>query len=71
MPITGLLIANILVKDEDEAVDVARKYLSCFQGPVGTQPQWTCPRCCSDWLPWFGAAEYLTSAMLCAVELTS
>jgi hypothetical protein len=30
MPITRLLIA------EDEAVDVARKYPSYFQGPVGT-----------------------------------
>ncbi len=27
-------VVDILVKDEDEAVDVARKYLSYFQGPV-------------------------------------
>ena len=29
-------VVDILVKDEDEAVDVARKYLSYFQGPGGS-----------------------------------
>ena len=29
-------VVDILVKDEDEAVDVARKYLSYFQGPLAS-----------------------------------
>ena len=33
-------VVDILVKDEDEAVDVARKYLSYFQGAVST---WDAP----------------------------
>jgi acetyl/propionyl-CoA carboxylase alpha subunit/acetyl-CoA carboxylase beta subunit len=33
-------VVDILVKDEDEAVDVAKKYLSYFQGPIA---RWTAP----------------------------
>jgi acetyl/propionyl-CoA carboxylase alpha subunit/acetyl-CoA carboxylase carboxyltransferase component len=33
-------VVDILVKDEDEAVDVAKKYLSYFQGPVAA---WAAP----------------------------
>jgi acetyl/propionyl-CoA carboxylase alpha subunit/acetyl-CoA carboxylase carboxyltransferase component len=33
-------VVDILVKDEDEAVDVAKKYLSYFQGPVSA---WDAP----------------------------
>ena len=33
-------VIDILVKDENEAVDVAKKYLSYFQG---TTPEWTAP----------------------------
>ena len=33
-------VVDILVKDEDEAVDVAKKYLSYFQGPLST---WEAP----------------------------
>ena len=33
-------VVDIAVEDEIEAVDVARKYLSYFQGPL---KEWTCP----------------------------
>ena len=33
-------VIDVLVKDEREAIDVAKRYLSYFQGPVG---QWTAP----------------------------
>jgi len=33
-------VVDIAVEDEIEAVDVAKKYLSYFQGPL---PDWTCP----------------------------
>ncbi len=33
-------VVDILVRDEDEAVDVARKYLSYFQGPIA---EWEAP----------------------------